>query len=113
MTKTSKIEAIKTELVKLLEPLYLDKIILFGSYAYGTPNEDSDIDIFLLKDVPSENVRKLRLEARKMLRPLIAEQHLGIDIVADSEQRVKDRIRNIKDQFYQEIMSKGEVIYGK
>ena len=46
-----------------------------------------------------------------MLRNLIFEQHLGIDIVADSEQRVRERINNIKDQFYKEIMSKGKVIY--
>ena len=38
--------------MKKLNP---DKIILFGSYAYGTPNEDSDIDLFLLKDELSAN----------------------------------------------------------
>ena len=43
------IERIKLQIVEALMPLKLDKIILFGSYAYGTPNEDSDIDLFLLK----------------------------------------------------------------
>jgi len=27
-----------------------DKIILFGSYAYGNPKEDSDLDLFVIKD---------------------------------------------------------------
>lgn len=27
-----------------------DKIILFGSYAAGNPNEHSDLDLFLIKD---------------------------------------------------------------
>jgi len=45
------IEKLKEEIVERLKPLNPDKIILFGSYAYGTPNEDSDIDLFLLKDV--------------------------------------------------------------
>jgi len=103
---------IKKEITELLKPLELDKIILFGSYAYGTPNDNSDIDILLLKDVPREKVQELRLKARKMLRSLIFEEHLGIDIVADSEERVDKRIKNIKDQFYKEIMSKGEVIHG-
>ena len=107
------IEKIKKEIVELLKPLNLNKIILFGSYAYGVPREDSDIDIFLLKDVPKEHIRDLRLKARRMLRSLIFKRHLGIDIVADSEQRVKERIENIKDQFYIEVMTKGKVIYGQ
>ena len=44
------IEKLKDEIVERLKPLDPDKVILFGSYAYGTPNEDSDIDLFLLKD---------------------------------------------------------------
>ncbi len=40
------IEKIKTEIIKRLKPLKPNQIILFGSYAYGTPNEDSDIDLF-------------------------------------------------------------------
>jgi predicted nucleotidyltransferase len=35
--------------VERLKPLNPDKIILFGSYAYEIPNENSDIDLFLLK----------------------------------------------------------------
>ena len=38
------IEKLKPLIVERLKPLNPDKIILFGSYAYGTPNEDSDID---------------------------------------------------------------------
>jgi len=44
------IEKIKPEIIEKLKLLNPDKIILFGSYAYGKPNEDSDIDLFLLKD---------------------------------------------------------------
>ncbi|RUM73183.1 MAG: hypothetical protein DSZ11_06455 [Sulfurovum sp.] len=42
------IESIKLEIIKCLEPLNLDKVILFGSYAYGTPNIDSDIDLYVV-----------------------------------------------------------------
>ena len=44
------IEELKPLIVERLKPLNPDKIILFGSYAYGTPNEDSDIDLFLIKN---------------------------------------------------------------
>ena len=36
------IEEIKAQIIKVLIPLNPDKIILFGSYAYDAPNEDSD-----------------------------------------------------------------------
>ncbi len=44
------INELKPLIIERLKPLNPDKIILFGSYAYGTTNEDSDIDLFLLKD---------------------------------------------------------------
>jgi len=37
-----------------------DKIILFGSYAYGTPNEDSDVDLLVEVD-PSIGLRFVEL----------------------------------------------------
>ncbi len=44
------IEKIKPEIIKNLKSLEPDKIVLFGSYAYGKPDEDSDIDLFIFKD---------------------------------------------------------------
>ena len=41
------IEKVKHEIVERLKPLNPDKIILFGSYAYGTPTENSDIDTLI------------------------------------------------------------------
>ena len=43
------IELLKQEIVKRLKPLSPEKIILFGSYAYGTPTEDSDLDIMIIE----------------------------------------------------------------
>ncbi len=40
------IEQLKTEIVTRLKPLNPYKIILFGSYAYGNPTGDSDIDLY-------------------------------------------------------------------
>jgi predicted nucleotidyltransferase len=55
------IEELKPPIVERLKPLNPDKIILFGSFAYGTPTEESDIDLFLLKDLPKEQIRDFRL----------------------------------------------------
>lgn len=108
------IEELKPQIIERLKPLNPDKIILFGSYAYGTPNENSDIDLFLIKDdLKKENIRSYKLELQKKLFDLQRKYLLGIDIFVDSTSRIKNRIENVKDQFYDEIISKGQVIYGK
>lgn len=107
------IEKIKPEIIERLKPLNPDKIILFGSYAYGTPNEESDIDLFLLKDnLKQEEIRDYKLELQKKLFDLQKKYLLGIDLFVDSTKRMEDRIKNVKDQFYEEILLKGKVIYG-
>ena len=42
------IEEVKKEIIDKLKPLNPEKIILFGSYAYGTPDANSDIDIYVV-----------------------------------------------------------------
>ena len=103
------IEKIKTEIIERLKPLNPNKIILFGSYAYGTPNEDSDIDLFLLKDDLSlENTFNYELEARKKIRELIYKYKVGFDILSAPTKYVKER----DDYFYKiDILQKGIVLY--
>ena len=80
-------EGLKSLIVERLKPLNPDKIILFrgnffakaktafasfGSYAYGTPNEDSDIDICVVeKDYKNkwEDKRKIREALKDILNP--------------------------------------------
>ena len=108
------IEELKPLIVDRLKPLNPDKIILFGSYAYGKPNEESDIDLFLLKDdLEIKNIRTYKLELQKKLFDLQKKYLLGIEIFVDSTSRMRNRIENVKDQFYDEILSKGIVIYVK
>lgn len=108
------IEKLETEIVKKLKPLNPDKIILFGSYAYGTPNENSDIDLFLIKnDINEKNIRAERIKAQKQLWSIVAKEKIGFDIFVDSYDRVKNRIESVKDQFYADVMQKGKVIYAK
>ena len=46
-------ETIRNEIIEFLRPIDPEKVILFGSYAYGTPNADSDIDLYI---VTKENI---------------------------------------------------------
>src|ERR1700691_3587345 len=38
-----------------------DKIILFGSYAYGTPNEDSDVDLLVVMPAADQHTQAVRI----------------------------------------------------
>jgi len=48
LTMPLNLEAIKKEIVEQLKPLDPEKVILFGSYAYGQPTEESDIDLYIV-----------------------------------------------------------------
>ena len=43
------IEKVKIKIIQALKPLKPEKIILFGSYAYGTPTENCDLDICIIE----------------------------------------------------------------
>jgi len=103
------IEKIKFEIIERLKPLNPNKIILFGSYAYGTPNSESDIDLFLLKDeLALDNIRAYSKEARKLIRDLIYKYQIGFDILSASTEEIMAR----EDYFYKvDILQNGRVLY--
>lgn len=104
------IDNVTTEIVERLKPLDPEKIILFGSYAYGTPNEQSDIDLFLIKNIDADHAREYRLAARKQLRDLIFKYGIGFDIIAASNNVLQSR----DDPFYKtDILKNGKVLYAK
>ncbi|MCL1807337.1 MAG: nucleotidyltransferase domain-containing protein [Oscillospiraceae bacterium] len=49
----------------ILKTVPAEAIYLFGSYAYGTPNEDSDIDIYVVVPDMDIDLIDLRGEIRK------------------------------------------------
>ena len=68
------IEKLKQEIVEQLKHLNAEKIILFGSHAYGSPTDHSDIDLFIIGSY--DNYRDYILKARKMIRKLILNTRL-------------------------------------
>ena len=70
------IDKIKQQIVEALKPLKPEKIILFGSYAYGNPTEDSDLDICVV-----EKSYKSRWEEKAKIRKLLSEIKMPKDIL--------------------------------
>jgi predicted nucleotidyltransferase len=61
-----------------------EKIYLFGSYAYGEPNEDSDLDFFVVVPDDSEKVTKKIRRINKELYPF---WQTPVDILASHSSR--------------------------
>ena len=105
------IKEIAPEIVEALKPLEPDKIILFGSYAYGKPSEDSDIDLFLLKDSLKEEMFRLySQQARLKLLKLLRKYGVGFDVISRNSHFLKKR----DDYFFKyDILKKGILLYAK
>ncbi|HEX3147573.1 MAG TPA: nucleotidyltransferase domain-containing protein [Gemmataceae bacterium] len=80
-----------------------DKIILFGSYAYGTPNRDSDVDILVV--MPCRN----RIGQAVNIRwdfPV----PFSMDLIVRTPRQLADRIK-YGDSFMSEIVTQGKVLH--
>ncbi len=64
MITEEQIQAIVRRIVEGYQP---DQIILFGSYAYGTPTEDSDLDLLVIKS----GIGPTRMERAVAVRRLV------------------------------------------
>ncbi len=103
-------EVLFTKIANILRQKGVEKAVLFGSFAYGRPDGDSDIDLLAIKNVPEEEVRKLRIEIKKDLWVKLKGETRSFDVIVDSEARMKKRIA-LGDKFYVEILSKGRILY--
>jgi len=80
------------------------KIILFGSYAYGTPTEDSDVDVMVV--MPRKRFRR-DLDFR--IRTKVPAS-FPVDVLVEPDHRLEARIAD-RECFILEIMSRGKVMY--
>lgn len=80
------------------------RVVLFGSYAYGTPSEDSDIDLLVV--MPRESDEPHMAASIRLALP----SQYPIDVLVHSQRRLRERLRQ-KDGFLSEIMTKGRVLY--
>lgn len=81
-------------------------IILFGSYAYGKPTTDSDLDLLIVmesRDRPAERIRKVS--------DLFDPRPLPMDFIVLTPGEVRQRLSGF-DPFLEEVLEKGQTLYG-
>ena len=88
---------------QVAERFHPEKIILFGSYAYGRPHADSDVDILVI--MPARNQHDQAAKIRWAVpRPF------AIDLIVRTPKNLDWRLAN-GDMFHTEIVTKGRVLY--
>lgn len=103
-------DSVKDEIEKIVNKIIKEipviKIILFGSYAYGIPNSDSDIDICIISE---ENKRKIDLihDIRKTVRGA----QYPLDILVYKSDEFENRANSLTS-IEHNIAQKGIVLYG-
>ena len=85
----SAIQSELNELVsKITETISADAVILFGSFAYGTPNEDSDIDLYVI--VADKSIRPLDA-MQKISAAIGSVQKRPVDVLVGSKSSFRER----------------------
>lgn len=81
-----------------------EKIILFGSHAYGQPTLESDIDLLIV----------MNFEGSPIQQAIKISRELGLvtpmDLLVRTAEQVRERLR-IEDPFIREIVEHGKVMY--
>lgn len=98
---------IQRMLEKLLAEYAPEKVVLFGSYAYGTPRAESDIDLLIIKET-SERFLDRWVTVQRILTGM--HRTLPVETLVLTPQEIQQRLA-VGDQFIADILAKGKVLY--
>ena len=109
LSSQSSEELIQRVVDKLVAEYAPQQVILFGSYAYGTPDRDSDIDLLVIKETEEPFIERV-VQVCKATRGM----HKGIpfDPIVLTSAELTVRLRK-GDHFFQDIVKKGRVMYAQ
>jgi predicted nucleotidyltransferase len=92
---------------RLVESLHPEQIILFGSHAYGEPDENSDVDLFVIvSESDQPRYRRSRL-AYRALRGI----SVPTDVIVVTREEVKKKV-NVRSSLISRVIHDGKVLYG-
>lgn len=91
---------------RIVSELKPEKIILFGSYAYGNPTPDSDVDLLvIMKTKDKESDRYVAVS--NLLYP----RQFPVDILVKTPREIEAEKKKRGNFFMREILTKGKVLY--
>ena len=105
-------DIVKNEIIEFLRPIDPEKVILFGSYAYGVPDADSDIDLYI---VTKENIIPETFEENLQIKKRVYQalekfrKKYASDIIVHT-MPVHQKFIELGSSFSKEIMQKGIIL---
>lgn len=111
LEESSLIEQFSPELIqgmvrRLVMAMQPEQIILFGSYAYGKPTEDSDVDLLVIVSESDEPSYRRARVAYKALRGIA----IPTDVVVMTRQEV-ERKRGVRSSLAAQAVCEGTLLY--
>lgn len=109
------IDSILNEIKYRLIPEGIEKLILFGSYACGTPTEDSDIDLLVVTSddkIPQSFSEKSGIYLKIARKIDGIRRRVPIDLIVHTHP-MHQKFIELDSMFCREIMSRGRVVYEK
>jgi predicted nucleotidyltransferase len=91
---------------RIVPELKPEKIILFGSYAYGNPTPDSDVDLLVIMNTKAKDVDRY-VAVSNLLYP----RQFPVDILVKTPQEIEMEKKKRGNFFLREILTKGKVLY--
>lgn len=91
---------------RIVSELKPEKIILFGSYAYGSPTPDSDVDLLVVMKTRAKVIDRYVLVSN-VLYP----REFPVDIIVKTPKEIKEAQKKKGNFFLREVMTKGKVLY--
>ena len=98
---------LETATQRLVAEFQPEEIYLFGSHAWGTPDQDSDIDLMVI--VPQSEERPIRRDQRA--QRCLGRLPVSADVLVRTRHEV-NRVRELQGSLTHEVMQKGRKIYG-
>ena len=99
--KRQEIRRVCMQIARLFNP---QRIVLFGSYAYGRPTTDSDVDLLVVMPFEGKGFRKAS-EIRSRI-----DADFPLDLVVRTPKEVKRRLAD-GDFFLREVTERGKLLY--
>src|SRR5262249_45525868 len=97
--------AIRKLVRQIADQFQPEKILLFGSYAYGRPHPDSDVDLLVVMPARNEVSQACRIR-------LALEPPFPLDLIVRTPENLRWRLEE-GDWFLREVVGKGKVLYEK
>ncbi len=105
--KVSVGRSLRPAVQRIVQELQPEKVILFGSYAYGTPNPHSDVDLLVIMKTKAP-----RKERSWAVSRLLLPRPFPVDILVRTPKEVEKALDS-GDFFLKEILKRGKVLYDR